>query len=243
MAAHDHDRFADSAELYVIGALPPDERTAFEAHARECPECLAELRALRPVITSLPLGLPQVDPPASLRARVLANATGHAAAGVPTPEPMRRRLWSNPGWLAAAALFVTALGLGAVAWSARQRLAAVESRLAVLTAADLKQVTLAGQPPAPGASGRGFLSRSRGIVFAASNLPPLPSGRTYQLWYLTPGAPVSAGLFKPDAAGDAVLSLTPPPASITTNGLAVSIEPDGGVVAPTGAIYLAGTSQ
>ena len=35
---------------YVLRALPATERSAFEAHVDECPECRAELDALRPVI-------------------------------------------------------------------------------------------------------------------------------------------------------------------------------------------------
>jgi hypothetical protein len=38
-----------------------------------------------------------------------------------------------------------------------------------------------GNPCRPNASARAFWSRSRGMVFSASNLPPLPAGRTYQL--------------------------------------------------------------
>jgi quercetin dioxygenase-like cupin family protein len=37
---------------YVLRALPASERSAFEAHVDECPECREELDALRPVIDS-----------------------------------------------------------------------------------------------------------------------------------------------------------------------------------------------
>jgi hypothetical protein len=47
-----------------------------------------------------------------------------------------------------------------------------------LTADDLVPVDLAGQPAAPRALARAFWSRSRGLVFAGSKLPPLPPGRT-----------------------------------------------------------------
>ena len=68
------------------------------------------------------------------------------------------------------------------------------------------ELRLAGQPPAPAARARAFLSRARGALFAATNLPAIPNDRTYQLWYLTPGAPVSAGLLRPDAQGNAIAS-------------------------------------
>jgi hypothetical protein len=113
-------------------------------------------------------------------------------------------------------------------------------RLAGLAAPDLADVALKGQVAAPGASGRAFWSASRGLVFAASGLPPLPDGRTYQVWYLTKGAPVSAGLIKPDADGRAAGVFDAPEIVGGSSGFAVSIEPDGGVPSPTRAIYLAG---
>ena len=56
--------------------------------------------------------------------------------------------------------------------------AATEARVAVtgLTAPDVARIDLAGQAIAPQASARAFWSRSRGMVFTASNLPPLPAG-------------------------------------------------------------------
>jgi len=35
---------------YVLRTLPASERSAFEAHVDECPECREELDALRPVV-------------------------------------------------------------------------------------------------------------------------------------------------------------------------------------------------
>jgi hypothetical protein len=116
---------------------------------------------------------------------------------------------------------------------------AVRQRLAVLTAADAIELRLVGQSPARQSSARAFVSRTRGLLFAASNLPALPAGRTYQIWYLTRGAPISAGLVQPDAQGNATESFGVPADLAAPAGMAVSLEPDGGVPAPTGAIYLA----
>src|ERR1051325_5909774 len=115
-------------------------------------------------------------------------------------------------------MLIVSVGLAVYAVSLRERVRALEAqvadalrtsetarlRLAVLAAPDLTDIMLAGQAPAPRASGRALWSRSRGLVFAAAALPPLPAGRTYQLWYLTPAAPVSAGTFEPDPDGRAI---------------------------------------
>ncbi|MGI8672636.1 MAG: anti-sigma factor domain-containing protein, partial [Luteitalea sp.] len=111
----------------------------------------------------------------------------------------------------------------------------------ILSAPDLARVDLAGQKDAPGAIARAFWSRAQGLVFTAARLPDLPRGRTYQLWVLTSGAPVSAGLFTPDASGGVSVVFETPVSLPAPTGMAVSVEPDGGVPAPTGDIILAGT--
>src|SRR5262249_19323092 len=124
------------------------------------------------------------------------------------------------------------------------RSAAQANRLmtAVLAAPDLARIDLAGQPVAPAASARAFWSRSQGLVLTASNLPALPRDRVYQLWVLTgQPAPLSAGLLKPDNQGR-VTAAFPMPSDIPTPvSVAVTLEPDGGVPAPTGEKYLVGT--
>lgn len=277
MADIDHDAWRDEAGLYALGALAGKEREAFEAHLATCAECTAEVRALQGVVTALPYAVPQVDPPAALRARLLTAAGAPGAsfrstvAQMPAPPHVsftRGPISVNVAWLAAAALLVVSVALGAYAVNLRQRVGGLEGqlreavnrldlteqqladarraaeraqmRMAVLTSPDLKEVSLKGQPAAPGAAGRAFWSRSNGLLFAANDLPSLPAGRTYQLWFLTPGAPVSAGLIKPDQNGRIAAAFDTPPGTPDPTGLAVSIEPEGGVPAPTGAIYLAG---
>jgi anti-sigma-K factor RskA len=105
-------------------------------------------------------------------------------------------------------------------------------------------VDLAGQPAAPRAAAQAYWSRSHGMVFTASNLPALPSGRVYQLWVLTAQPlPISAGLLKPDAGGSVNVLFNTPPDIPTPVALAVTIEPDGGVAAPTGDKYLVGLAH
>jgi len=173
-------------------------------------------------------------------------------------------------WLPLAASIVIAIALGAYALQLRGRISTLETQLkdalsradagerqiadarrvsteaqtqlAVLTAPDVARVDLAGQPPAPGAQGRAFWSRSRGLVFTATNLPPLPPGQTYQLWFVvgSDNEKISAGIFAPDATGVASLFVTAPPGIPPPGLLAVTLETAGGNPQPLGPIYLAG---
>jgi Anti-sigma-K factor rskA len=77
-------------------------------------------------------------------------------------------------------------------------------------------------------------SRSRGMVFSASRLPAPGAGKTYQLWLLTRGGPVSAGLIAPDSAGRVTLA-TDVPAALPgrLSGALVTLEPEGGSPQPS----------
>jgi anti-sigma-K factor RskA len=119
----------------------------------------------------------------------------------------------------------------------------VRLQAAVLIAPDMARIDLAGQPVAPGAAARAFWSRQKGMVFAASKLPALPAGKVYQLWVVPGGAgaaPISAGLLTPDASGGVTLQIATPPDIPTPVALAVTLEPAGGVPAPTGEKFLVG---
>jgi anti-sigma-K factor RskA len=271
MADNEHDDRREQAALFVLGALAPDERREFEAHLAGCGECAAEVRSLGPVPEMLAQTVPQLDPSPALRQRVLRSIAGASdthAGSVTAP----RSAFRLAPWLATAALLALTIALGAYTARLRTRVGDLESRLsdalaradagtrlvaearkaaadaefrvAVLAAPDLARIDLAGQPVAPQAMGRGYWSRTRGLVFTASNLPALPAGRTYQLWVLTARtAPISHGwLIRPDPAGRAAATFETPLDLPQPTAMAVTIEPDGGVAAPTGDKYLVGTT-
>ena len=42
-------------------------------------------------------------------------------------------------------------------------------------------------------------------MFMASNLPPVPEGKAYELWIIPRGRAHAAGVFKPDEHGNAMM--------------------------------------
>ena len=254
-----HDAWLESAALYVIDAMTAEERRAFESHLRSCAECQAEVASLEGVDEALAGAVPQIDPPAALRDRVMASIR-------PKAEP--RGATGPAQWLPLAASLALSVGLGGYAYSLQERIVVLEdqltaaqraaadtlaradasqrtlqvtqSHLDVLTAPDSTRVTLAGQAPAPGAAGRADWSRARGLAVALENLPPLQPGRTYQVWLLTAGMPVSAGLLTPDAAGRSTGVYAVPQAAVVPTGIALTEEPEGGLPQPTGQPILVG---
>lgn len=175
--------------------------------------------------------------------------------------------WSTLAQLATAASLAVAVGLGIYVWQLRGRLTEVERRLdeataraaasetqvaalqraavdvrttaLVIGAPDLLRVDLAGQAGSP-AKARAFWSRAHGLVFTAVDLPALPPGKVYQLWVVGGQAPVSAGIFEPDAAGRATTIVEAGRAFPEPAAFAVTLEPAGGVTQPTGDKVLVG---
>lgn len=110
----------------------------------------------------------------------------------------------------------------------------------VLAAPDLVRFNVTSGATTPRAYAQMLWSRSRGLVFSGSRVPPAPAGTTYQAWLLTATEPVSAGLFVPDQAGRVMMVLQEPPrVPRPVTGVAVTLEPTGGRPAPSGPTLLA----
>lgn len=112
---------------------------------------------------------------------------------------------------------------------------AVRTNLTLMTAPDVLDLKLSGKATAAEATGRVFISRTRGLLFAASKMPQLPEGKTYQLWYLTKADPVSAGAVRTDDQGNVTAAFDVPSGLPVPTGFAVSMEAEAGDSQPGGA--------
>ena len=75
----------------------------------------------------------------------------------------------------------------------------------VLAAPDLIRISLSGGTAAPAAAGQGLWSRTRGLVFTGTRLPPPPPDGAHQVWLLTRSATVKACTFVPRPDGTVTL--------------------------------------
>jgi hypothetical protein len=117
---------------------------------------------------------------------------------------------------------------------ARESAAQAQIVANVLAAPDLVRYWLTGAAPDSRAYAQVLFSRSRGMVFSASRLEQPGAGRAYQLWLLTRGEPINAGLIVPDSAGRVTLASDAPvtvPGRLT--GAVVTIEAAGGATSPS----------
>jgi anti-sigma-K factor RskA len=101
----------------------------------------------------------------------------------------------------------------------------------------------AQSPPQP--QGKAIYVRDRSsLIFLASNMPVLPPQKAYELWLIPAnGAPIPAGLFKPDARGSATVIEPPLPAGIEAKTFAITVEPEQGSSTPTMPIIMMGAGE
>ena len=112
----------------------------------------------------------------------------------------------------------------------------------LLHATDTVRVKLmSGTAPWPWPEGKVYYHPKEGLLFVASNMPPVEAGKVYQLWYVPEhGSPLSAGVFAPDPHGNATLMSPPSQKSMVPKAFAVTIERAGGSPEPTGPEILSG---
>jgi anti-sigma-K factor RskA len=73
-----------------------------------------------------------------------------------------------------------------------------------------------------------------------ADLPRPPEGKAYQLWFVTSGGPVSAGLIEPDETGHGFAVVNVPPNVAAIEAAAITLEPKTGSPQPTTPIVAIG---
>jgi anti-sigma-K factor RskA/putative zinc finger protein len=192
----EHTTRHDDLAPYLLGALTPEEHASFERHLESCAACRAELLELRGPARLLARAAPAYELPRALEGRTFA-AIEREAAPAPRPlllRPPRRR---RPRLAAAAAVAAAAVLAFAAGTQLDRPAGPVELRTALV---------------APGRDGSASVEvRKTGIGrvirFDSDDLPILPKGEYYELWFVGPGDTladpnrISAGTFHPDERG------------------------------------------
>ena len=260
----DHAQYVEMLALYAVGALNQTEEGAdLEAHLRTCPECREELAAWQGDAALLALSAVGPAPPQGTRQRLLAAISNEQRKRPPARQGVVIGVL-RPRWLTFAPIAATLLlaVFSLLLWRANLRLLnKIEQAQAQLAERDKElqqakaikdllqdpntmQIILvaAKEPPKPHV--KAFYSPKMGrLLLMASNLEPLPPDKAYELWLLPAngGAPMPAGVFKPNAKGDAMMDHPMSTAGIQAKGFAITIEPEGGRDTPTPPIRMYGT--
>jgi anti-sigma-K factor RskA len=174
-------------------------------------------------------------------------------------ERPTKNVWASFGSLGAiAAMLLIAVLIGALVMLSQQNRVAqaklvrlsieleqakaqIEHQRAIaemFTSPDSRMAKLAGTRVAPGAHAMIAYDRNGHAMLLAGGLPAAPKGMAYQLWFIKDDKKMPGKVFTPDAAGNGTLEDQMPAVAMADTIFAITLEPEGGVSAPTGAIYL-----
>jgi anti-sigma-K factor RskA len=227
-------------ELFALGLLEPDEMAEVRALLEAGdPQTVAGLRKAVLLTSSLAYVAPEIKPPGKLRRRLLI------AAGA------RERGF---GWNWVLGLAAACAVLLVITFNIRQDVERREGQIAelrrqleasnklVAQSKDLYDflrqpstisVKFGDSQPTP-PRGQVFLNRDRGVLLFAGNLPAMPAGKIFEMWFVPRqgGAPIPAGLFRGEnGQGIHYRPGAVDPSSIAA--IAVTLEPEAGSAAPT----------
>lgn len=231
---------------YVLDALEPAERTAFEAHLALCPDCQAEVAELLPVVDVLPLAVDQVQPPPEIKTRLLDAI---ASEGAPSVERQRPQLTALPGGAAverrqplfrrsealvglAAAVVIAGLGV----WNVKLQSQIDSQKQSVAYEQGITQALLTGASVsqlAPTRSGSGaqaaLVQPKNGAspYLLMGNMPATPSGKVYELWYIRGTTPYPISTFSYAGSGTAVVPVSTPATSYGVAAITLEKGPHG----------------
>ena len=219
MTGSSHDEVRSVIGAYILGAVPPEEAPSIRGHIASCDECAAEVERLSTSVDALAQSVDPVTPPAGFGRRVLERVSDDAERPTAVASSSRKPL------LALAAVLLSIGLLAGVALEARQS-AEVNRQAATALLAAAQGMELEGS----GGVVAKVVPTVDGAVFVATGLEELTGDRTYQLWFIRDGAPVSAGTF--EVSRDVAVLRTSRSAR-GVEGAAVTVEPRGGSEQPT----------
>jgi len=257
-----HEQLESIAALDAIGAATPDEATTFRAHLASCPECLRARDEYEEALSHLALDLDPIEPPSNVRDRIFTSIESGNVVDA------RDRFGISRWWAVAAAILLALWGwrelsVRVIREKVNSREAEIRrlagqnqlltarneklsAEMAALASRDTRTIALTGQQVSPSASAKVFLEpqQRRAVVFFY-NLPANAADKSYQLWILRGDQPKpqSAGVFDVTQSGGASISIENLPLATEIKGLAVTLEPRGGVAQPTNTnFFVAGST-
>lgn len=234
-----HEDYKAMMPAYALSALEADEERAFSQHLSECVECRSELAEWENTAAALALSASAAEPSPEVRERIMSAIRAEKVVQFPAT---RRTVWTSFGSLGAIAAAVLFLALIIGIFVLWQQNRAMQQELAfarLVTTPGAKMTELAGTQQAAGATAKIAYDKNGHAMLVASGLPPAPQGKEYQLWFIVGGNPPMPGKsFAPDKAGQGTLIDQVPREAMESAVFAITLEPAGGLPAPTGQIYL-----
>ena len=246
-----HEDYKEMIPARALSALDAAEAHALNEHLENCAECRRELDEWQATAAALALGTNSAEPSSKVRERILDEVRKDLSESNVVPfRSTSRNLWSSFGSLGAmaAAVLFTALIVGIVVlWrqnsAMRAEMAQSQEFVQLVTSPGARVAELKSSAVGAGATATVAYNSNGHAMLVASNLPRLPQGKAYQLWFIVGNKPPMPGkTFAPDNNGQGVMKEEMPREALNSPVFAVTVEPAGGVPAPTGPIYLSSSA-
>ena len=230
------------AAAYALDAVDERERAEFEAHYSTCAVCQPEVSGFRVTLSQLAATV-AVDPPASLKARVMAEISGTRQLSPLLPDSVidlathrQRRQRVLRTLTTAAAIVVIAVGAFVVGRQTNDGDSYADAAAAVFAQPDTKTTPLTGT--GTGSFRIAWSPSSNEAVVVGDGLADPGDGKVYELWLIDDTGPHAVRLL--DKASDSqvrrVVSVDGSPSQ-----WAITVEPEAGVDVATGEIIFSGT--
>lgn len=225
---------------WALYALEPEQDHAVRAHLPTCAVCQETARATEQVGALLAIAVPQHEPPAALRARLLTamqdapRPSVVADAGTPpvSLEAARRaRPYHGRGLLAAAAVVVVALGAATTVLGVQ--VSELTSQQQAQAAGDAMVRSIVGDPAAKRAvltnAGGGpaamLITGKAGAVVVPLGMAPNGGNQQYVAWGLEPSGPIALASFDVTAGSVGPTVVNWPASARDLTRFAISLEP------------------
>jgi hypothetical protein len=230
------DDSLDLAEVYALDAVSDDERARIDAAvAGAAPELAGEfarrVASARETMAEVSEAT-ATEPPAQLRATILAAVAADRPAAEPVDLATRRPRRMRTALLAAAAAVVVAVGGGVVATRMMGDETAPTAEQ-VFAADDVR--TSSGAIEGGGTATVVYSKDADAGVLVMNNVTPPEPGTVYQMWLVQGSDMVPAGTM--DAATVAPSTTAVLDGIGGATALAFTVEPPGGSTQPTGAPF------
>lgn len=229
----------EALPAYALGSLNAKEAGLVAEHLLACHLCRTELQAYQRVADQLPLALPEAQPSAGIKPRLIES--------VRVLDAKRRTASSLPhaAFRPRGAMVTTILSLILIAILAVSNLLLwqrVNHPQLLKGPLGMRAIALQNSQVAPGASAFVVISSdgSNGVLVVDA-LPPLDADHEYQAWLVRDGRNSSGGVFSVDEDGYRGLRIESEETLLAYSSVRVTIEPTGGSAEPTGEEVLSGS--
>lgn len=239
-----HENWLEMADIYSIGALDTAELSLFQAHlASGCLECKERIRNAEGLMANFAKSLTPVPPGLAVKENLMNGIRSNAR-----PLTWAKKTFS-PIPMGIAAVLVLSILMGSYLTVVPQK-SIVEkapmhsaAMVAALSDPSVKIVKFRGRDRNLSAFGKlAWNFKNCGGCLVLKKLVQLQADKVFQLWGMGPDKkPIAIGTFTADVDGNAHVDFPLAKDAHLFQQFAVTIEPAGGSLLPTGSIQILGS--